>query len=29
MDQDQAEARIEKLCVEFEENKHYLINNWN
>jgi glycosyltransferase involved in cell wall biosynthesis len=28
MDQDQAEARIEKLCAEFEENKLYLVNNW-
>lgn len=28
MDQDQAEAEIEKLCVEFEENKQHLVHNW-
>jgi glycosyltransferase involved in cell wall biosynthesis len=28
LDQDQAEARIEQLCAEFEENKHFLVNNW-
>ncbi len=28
MDQKAAEARIEQLCVEFEANKTYLVNNW-
>jgi glycosyltransferase involved in cell wall biosynthesis len=26
--QSEAEAEIEKLCVEFEENKEHLVNNW-
>jgi glycosyltransferase involved in cell wall biosynthesis len=29
MDQDGAEAEIEKLCMEFEEMKDYLTENWN
>ena len=28
MDQPAAEAEIEKLCREFEDNKDYLITNW-
>ena len=28
MGQQEAEAEIEKLCVEFENNKEYLVNNW-
>ncbi len=28
MSKNEAEAEIEKLCVEFEENKEHLINNW-
>ena len=28
MDKDGAEAEIEKLCVEFEANKEYLVNSW-
>lgn len=28
MEQDEAEAEIEKLCAEFEKNKDYLINAW-
>jgi superfamily I DNA and/or RNA helicase len=28
MDQEGAEAEIEKLCLEFEDKKEYLINNW-
>jgi hypothetical protein len=28
MSQAEAEAEIEKLCTEFEENKDYLISNW-
>lgn len=28
MDQEQAEAEIEKLCVEFEDNKQHLVHNW-
>ena len=28
MDQEGAEAEIEKLCIEFEENKEYLVNSW-
>jgi hypothetical protein len=26
--QDEAEGEIEKLCLEFEQNKDYLVNNW-
>jgi hypothetical protein len=26
--QSETEAEIEKLCVQFEENKDHLINNW-
>jgi len=26
--QHEAEAEIEKLCLEFENNKEYLVNNW-
>ncbi|MEK7713124.1 MAG: glycosyl transferase family 2, partial [Deltaproteobacteria bacterium] len=28
MTQEGAEAEIEKLCLEFEENKEYLIKSW-
>ena len=28
MDQYEAEAEVEKLCKEFENNKEYLVNNW-
>jgi hypothetical protein len=28
MGQQEAEAEIEKLCLEFENNKEYLVNNW-
>jgi hypothetical protein len=28
MDQAAAEAEVEKLCREFENNKEYLITNW-
>jgi superfamily I DNA and/or RNA helicase len=27
-DHEGAEAEIEKLCLAFEENKDYLVNNW-
>lgn len=28
MDQNETETKIEKLCMEFEENKEYLVSNW-